>query len=194
MEEFTTARWFYYEGVEQAPRKKHFAEKRIDYGAVGYSSITSLSKAKILASFRICHSIFDKMAFFLNEYLELGISDKNEINLRTLWCVNFPQNKQLRDSMKQYLDNLHLKALYWLSKDVYYRESDEEMVEPATRDWNKIRNHLTHQYLRVFPTILDEFEEAGSYSLSYQELQDRCLRMLQLRPGRLRLSLSCGYI
>lgn len=197
IEQFSTARWFYYDGAKLDPKKQHYAEKRIYYQDLGDRSINTLSKEKIFASFRTCYSIFDKVAFYLNEYFELGISNNMEINLRKLWYKDYSKNKQLRRSVQKHLENPHLKALYWLSKDVYYNERDEELVEPAAREWNKIRNHLTHQFIRVTPTGWDQsyqLDDPASYCISYDDLKDRCLRMLQLvRDTLIYLSLAVTY-
>lgn len=183
IEQFTISRWFFYEGTHVQGGESHFSAMRISYSDLGNESIISIGKQKIFASFMLCYSILDKLALFINDYFELKIFNRTDLNLRTLWYQDFPRNKNLRKSIKKHLDNPHLKALYWLSKDVYYREQNEEILEPSARDWRKIRNHLAHEFIRVTENKLDESIKScdpNSYCISYTELQDRCLSMLQL--------------
>lgn len=183
IENFTISRWFFYEGTQPQPLGPHFSEMRISYSDLGDGSIINRGKQNIFASFMLCYSILDKLALFINDYFELKIFNRTDLNLRTLWYQDFPHNKNLRKSIKKYIDNPHLKALYWLSKDVYYREQHEEILEPSARDWRKIRNHLTHEFIRVTEKERDEHSQTcdpNTYCISYKELQDRCLSMLQL--------------
>jgi tetratricopeptide (TPR) repeat protein len=183
IEHFTISRWFFYEGTHPQLGEPHFSEMRISYSDLGDDSIISIGKQKIFASFMLCYSILDKLALFINDYFDLKIFQRTDLNLRALWYQDFPHNKNLRKSVKNFMDNPHLKALYWLSKDVYYREQHEEIIEPSARDWRKIRNHLAHEFIRVTEKEWDDSSrtcDPNNYCISYKELQDRCLSMLQL--------------
>lgn len=69
-QEFVSARYLLYEGVSSDG--PHFSDKHVtltntlDYPCYGLG----IEKAK--AAFRLIYSLFDKMAFFLNKYFELG--------------------------------------------------------------------------------------------------------------------------
>ncbi|MDF2535773.1 MAG: repeat-containing protein [Bacillales bacterium] len=197
IEKFTISRWFFYDGIHPQSSEPHFSEKRITYTDLGDESIVSGGKQKIFASFMLCYAILDKLALFINEYFNLKIVERSDLNLRNLWYQDFPHNKDLRKSIKKYIDNPHLKALYWLSKDVYYREQDEEILEPSARDWRKIRNHLTHEFIRVTENGWEDSHLANdpnSYNISYKDLQDRCLSMLQLiRDSIVYLTLAVSH-
>jgi GH35 family endo-1,4-beta-xylanase len=43
-----------------------------------------LAVEKIKAAYRIAYSLFDKIGFFINAYMELGIPER-QVTFRTLW-------------------------------------------------------------------------------------------------------------
>ena len=53
----------------------------------------SLAIEKIKAAYRISYSLFDKIGFFVNAYMELGIPER-QISFRTLWRTG--ENKPIR--------------------------------------------------------------------------------------------------
>ncbi len=80
-QEFTSARYMYYEGINS--KKPHFSDRDVLlYDTLDYPSY-SLSTEKVKAAFRIVYSLFDKIAYFLNEYLNLSIPQRN-VTFRTL--------------------------------------------------------------------------------------------------------------
>ena len=100
-------------------------------------------------SFNNFFNILDKIAFFINEYLNLEIK-KHDVDFRKVW-FNFNElsknkNKKIKTKKKIHeklknLDNAGLNALY----DIYL-ELDDKNDKKYLRD---TRNALTHRYLRI---------------------------------------------
>lgn len=145
-QEFASARFLLFDGLHrQGP---HFSDKGVlQYNTLDYPSY-GLSIEKVKASYRISYSLFDKIAFFLNYYLNLSIPEKR-VSFRSIWFVDQERKKGLfKDFQKS--DNWPLRGLFWLSKDLY--ETDEgfkNAIEPEARELAEIRNHLEHKYLKV---------------------------------------------
>lgn len=145
-QEFVSARYFYYEGVQS--NKVHFSDKRVLlYNTLDYPSY-SLAVEKVKAAFRIGYSLFDKIAFFLNRYLGLGLKER-EVTFRTFWYESRLKDKGLRS---EFLDreNWPLRGLFWLSKDLYEDNPGfKRTLESDAQELAEIRNHIEHKYLKV---------------------------------------------
>ena len=87
----------------------------------------------------------DKIAFFINEYYELGI-DKRQIDFKRMWYTNF-KKKCLREDLD--FNNAGLKALFDIHEDILY--GDE-------KKFSNIRNALTHRILKIKLVSTDEKE------------------------------------
>ena len=81
-QEFVSARWTLYEAMHAtAP---HFSDRDVllfntlDYPAYG------LATEKLKLAYRSAYSLFDKIAFFLNHYMSLGVA-YHKISFRTIW-------------------------------------------------------------------------------------------------------------
>ena len=86
-------------------------------------------------SFTSLFNILDKISYFINDYLELGI-DSNEVSFSKIWLNNKKINKEL-----QSLNNPGLTALYDIYLDLK-KKNDKGYLRG-------IRNNLTHNFLRI---------------------------------------------
>jgi hypothetical protein len=107
----------------------------------------SLAIEKVKTAYRIAYSLFDKIGFFMNAYVSLGILEK-QVSFRTLWRPG--ENKPIRKEFES-VGNWGFCALYWLAKDFFEKENDE-VAEPQARGLSDIRNHIEHKYLHVTVT------------------------------------------
>lgn len=145
-QEYVSARLLYYEGV--MADRTHFSDRDVtlintlDYPAYG------LSVEKVKAAFRIAYSLLDKVAYFLNDYLMLGIPEKS-VSFRGLWYVDQKPNRGLRADVHR-PDSAPLKGLFFLAKDLYEKAPGfTEALEPDAREIAEIRNHLEHKYFKL---------------------------------------------
>jgi hypothetical protein len=81
-QEYVSARWFLYEGLILA--SPHFSDREVFLHITEPRASLSLSTEKLKAAFRISYSLFDKVSFFINAYMGLGIPEK-AVSFRTLW-------------------------------------------------------------------------------------------------------------
>jgi hypothetical protein len=144
-QEYVSARFLYFEGLHAKPG--HFSDKHVllynslDYPAYG------LATEKLKSSFRALFSILDKIAYFLNFYIDLGIPERG-VKFSSMWYVNQKiKGGELRSEIAQG-DNWPLMGLYWLNRDLVLDEG-QEVLEPELRDIREIRNALEHKFLRL---------------------------------------------
>ena len=194
-QEFVSARYLYYDGIHA--EGVHFSDRGVRlYNTHDYPAY-SLAVEKTRAAFRLAYSLFDKIGFFLNEYLELGI-DPSQVSFRSLWHNpqkrNDPKPRTLRHRFVDYR-NWPLRGLFWLSKDLF-DPNFLSCMEPDAADLNTIRNHLEHKYLQLHlewapsAAARSSANELG-YALSRADFQAKALRVLQLsRAALIYLSLA----
>jgi len=194
-QEFGTARYAYYESVQK--KKTHFSDIDVELvdtmEAVRYSFY--IEQMKI--SFRLSYSILDKIAYLLNDYLELGIKP-DKVSFRTLWHSN-TQNNSLR-SFFAASDNWALRGLYWLSKDLYDKKDNyDSVLEPQSKEIALIRNFIEHKGFKVvsdfkpFPVNHNEGEEI-SYTITRSEFENKTFNILKLtRAAIMYLSLAISH-
>ena len=134
------------------------------------------------------YSIFDKIAFFLNYYLDLGESE-NSFSFGNIWFQNLRYSDGLKPIFED-MENWPIKALYWLRKDFYGGQFNvDNSIELIADDLSEIRHHLEHKYLKVHDdTIVGEvskepptgtYEDTLKFSISRTTLQKAGLRMLK---------------
>ena len=193
-QEYISARVFLFKGFKE--HSQHYADKHVLKFEMLDSSVHSMRVEHLKTGFRIAYSLFDKVGYFLNYYLDLGIKE-HDVSFRKVWS---DRNKQLREVFTS-KPNLMFRALYWVSKDLFY-ESDnfKSALEPDASDLVKMRNHVEHKGFRVYEDdLLNELtpellEDKLSYSISIEELQAKALKVLKLaREAIIYLSLGVTW-
>ena len=180
-QEFVSARWLYFEAVNSDEVHDSdlgvYLYNTLDYPAYG------LAVEKLKISFRMAYSILDKIAYFLNRYLGLGIAEKN-VSFRGIWKPkkSSPTVRPEFNASK----NWPLRGLYWLSKDMFEPEFTD-VTDPDAQGLNKLRNNLEHKYVKVHlfaippePNGSDMWFDDFAYSLTVDECERRSLRLLRL--------------
>ena len=124
--------------------------------------VYSLNIEKIKSGYRAIYSIFDRIAFFLNEYLNIGIG-QNRIDFNRLWAKRKngkTQNKIFRMMQNNYL----LRGLYWIKKDLYNSTESEYkgIINPSLNRAYLIRNTMEHRYLKIVDDWLTKPEEENN--------------------------------
>jgi hypothetical protein len=186
-QEYVSARWFLYESVQA--RKTHFSDRAVLlYNTLDYPSY-SLAVERAKAAYRIAYSIFDKIAFFLNDYAKLEIPSR-QVYFKTIWYSDpLARPLNIRPELVT-LANWPLRGLFWLSKDLFDRDF-QDSCEPYAEDLYVIRNCLEHSYLKVhelLPSPLsseDWFRDRLAFSVS----RDSFISKTHLVLRRVRASL-----
>jgi hypothetical protein len=146
-QEFVSARFLCYEGVYASG--PHFSDARVLlYNTLDYP-VYSLAIEKVKASFRVAYSLLDKVAFFLNHYLKLGIDD-SKVHFKSFWYVKQDRKLGLLPTVEQ-RSNWPLRGLFWIGKDLHdrYTPGFMDALEPDAQALADIRNHLEHKYLKL---------------------------------------------
>lgn len=193
-QEFISARYLFYEGI--TTHHPHFSDKDAHiFNTYDFSSC-SLSSEKMKIAFRSSYSIFDKIAYLLNSYLNLFIK-YDSVTFRTMWYNNNKTSKVLRKKF-QHRNNWPLLGLFWLSKDLF-EEMFEDTIEPEARKLLEIRNNIEHRYFKLHNKRLFEsyflfsvgLNDPLAYSMYRPEFEEKTLKLLKLvRAALIYLSLS----
>jgi hypothetical protein len=187
-QEYVSARWLLYDGL--TTKLPHFSDRDVLLGLTEPRPSLSLAIEKIKIAYRIAYSLFDKIGFFMNAYMELGIPEKR-VSFRTLWRTD--ENKPIRKEF-ELTGNWAFCALYWLAKDFFEKENDE-VAEPQARGLSDIRNHLEHKYLRV--TVVESAiapPEDLAFMVSREQFQQKAMHLLKLaRSALIYLAIGVGF-
>lgn len=193
-QEFVSARWLYFEGINSD--ELHFSDREVLlYNTLDYPAL-SLDVEKVKISFRMSYSLFDKIAYFLNHYMKLGIPE-GKVSFRNVWCE---KNTGVVHPKFAASENWPFRGLYWLSKDLFER-GFRDMTDPDAHALHDLRNHLEHKYVKAHsmsaperPTKGDEegiFFDNLAHSVSLRALERKTLRLLKLTRSAL-IYLSLG--
>lgn len=189
-QEYVSARFLAYEGFNI--REPHFSDKGVylintlDYPVYG------LGIEKIKACYRAVYSIFDKIAFFLNEYFELGI--KNNIGYIRL----FSPEKNVNDKIKLIdiaENNYPLFGMWWLFKDVrnvninddgtINKKDEYKHIDNIMSKISKVRNAMEHGYLKILDSYYNEKMlnnnrlDQLAYNISFVDFEKLTLQLLR---------------
>lgn len=179
-QEFATARYsYYYSSLGLAP---HISDVDVVLVETMQTVRYSFYVEQLKIAFRMAYSILDKIAFLLNDYLELQI-DSFSVSFKSLWYTG--RNAATLRSFFANSENWALRGLYWLSKDLYEKRDDfDTVLDPAAKEIALIRNFIEHKGIKVLPDIQFSgigFKEADiSFTISRGDLQEKTLNLLKL--------------
>ncbi len=190
-QEYITLRYLFYKYFRGDEAKLHLSDNgrhlhnTLDYPQFG------LRYEYLKISFRMAYSIFDKIAYFLNKYLDLGFNPKN-VYFKKIWFTK-KNDKYFINQKIQELNNLPLRGLYFLSKDLY--EKDQEYsasIEPEAQKIAEIRNHIEHKYFKIHwdmwsgetkhtgDEVIDMNIDNWSYSLYEEDFSNKTFKIINL--------------
>ena len=197
-QEYASARYLYYEGATSTT--PHFSDKDVllintlDYPCY------SLAVEKVKMAFRMAYSLLDKVSFFLNHYLALGIPERR-VSFRSFWYAGQERQRGLRPEFDA-CDNWPLRGLFWLSKDLFENAPEfRECLEPDAQELDSVRNHAEHKYLKLHENLwsgpTDEGRAFGgrpdmlAFSVYRSHFAAKALRLVRMaRAALIYLSLA----
>ena len=175
-QEYVSARYMFYDGIQDR-RSAHLADKEVLQIEIAMD-VNSFADFNIRTAFKTLYSILDRIAFFMNEYFELGV-DVNKIWFRHIW-------KASESKLIKLCENNHmLNAMYWLSKDIY-DTNYKRTTKPTSKEFDILRNRMEHRY--AVTVLSDEDEETGGlyhknehiYPISTVDLYNKTLELMKL--------------
>mgnify|MGYP002384276104 CR=1 FL=1 len=132
-------------------------------------------------AFRLSYSILDKIAYLLNDYLELQIPER-QVSFKSLWYSD--HKKKALGSFFISSDNWALRGLFWLSKDLYEKSNDfDSVLEPEAKEIAEIRNFIEHKGLKVLADVSfwqPDYETDISYTITRNDLEKKTINLLKL--------------
>ncbi|MDR3682110.1 MAG: LA2681 family HEPN domain-containing protein [Geothrix sp.] len=145
-QEYVSARFLLYEGIHN--RGLHYSDKDVSIvNTLDYSSHT-IHTQKIIIAFRAAYSLFDKVAYFVNEYIKVGIPIKF-VSIKTIWYTQREKKKGINPLFTD-LENNALRGLYWLSKDLSEnRPGFRDAMEPEAQEIDYLRQCSEHRFLKL---------------------------------------------
>jgi hypothetical protein len=191
-QEFVSARYLLYEGVSQ--RQPHFSDAGVTLVDTEDYPVFGLAQEKVKLALRSGYSLFDKMAFFLNYYLGLGIQARG-VSFRSFWYQSENAKKPVKTEIER-RKNWALRGMHWMAKDLYDSRSEfRDPIEPDARDIDDTRNHAEHKFLAVHDDVWPELAafrrppealpDGAYYAIGRVELNARTLRLMKLARSAL---------
>ena len=185
-QEYVSARWTLYSGTHSG--RAHFSDRAVtltntlDYPAYG------LAVEQVRTTYRVAYSLFDKIAFFMNDYFSLKIPVA-QVSFGRVWRDKGGPKGVL---IKRFANskNSMLRGLYWISRDLF-DPSFSQSTSPDARALAKVRHQIEHRYLKVHEifagtpgfqekTRNDSFVDTLAYSIGRSDFEDKALRLLKL--------------
>jgi len=190
-QEFCSARYNLFQYSKH--KKNHFSDKNVVL--VEYSKLFSYSYRieLIKSTFKTFYSIFDKIAYLINDYLSLN-RKRFDVSFRKIWYTNY-QKAEL-DPMFNSKVNWSMRALFWVSKDLF----DDEMkdtIEPESQHINQLRNYIEHKGIMVSRIPFNEKVDntAFNYAIGSIDLELKTYKIAKLvREAMLYLCFSVSQI
>jgi hypothetical protein len=186
-QEYITYRHLLFEGLSKKTQKFYDKETSItdDYDY----NLYSLDIEKIKLAYRGFYSIFDKIAYFMNEYFKIGLSEAN-IDFRKIW-YEYGKDRRTIKKIKSIFNqskNLALRGLYLISKDLFYGDENSKefltVLEPEAEKLSEIRNHLEHKFISIKALDIARFETVGdrerNFYITEDDLEAKTLHLAQL--------------
>lgn len=195
-QEYVSARYILFEAIKESEQTVHFSDKRVLlYDMLDYRHYR-LWIEKLKMAFLSVYTIFDKIAYLVNEYWQLGLPIR-KVSFGNVWFKNADQRQGLAEIFEA-ADNWPLRGLFWVSKDLFFKKTQNQPMEPDARHLNHIRNHIAHKYLKVYDdSLVDtaawrEFEgHELSYPISNIEFITQTLKLIKLvRSALIYMSLA----
>jgi tetratricopeptide (TPR) repeat protein len=180
-QEYTTSRYLFYEAIQNS--LPHFSDKDVVLMNTLDYSVYSFALEQIKITFRVCYSIFDKIAYFINIYFNLGL-DKNRVSFRTVWYNNLDKNKGLNSQLLT-TKNWAMRGLFWLSKDLYEKEFDMS-IDPDAKEIASIRNFIEHKSFKIVESCNYGWtEKTETFEINRDLFYDKTFKLLKLSRSAL---------
>lgn len=181
-QEYVYARFQYYNSLHSRT-EPHYADK--DTHLINFADYPQygIRIEQLKSAFKILYGLFDKIAFFLNSYFDLGIQER-DVSFNHVWLSGFGNRKNHYNykNTLNYKENFALASLYWISRDFY--DKFEDSPNPRLKRVSEVRNALEHKYVKVttgwFPDCTNgEIDDLALY-VSEDELSTLTLDLMHI--------------
>jgi len=183
-QEYASARFMLFEGMSST--QVHFSDRGVTLTDTLDYPLYSLASERVRTAFRIAYSLLDKVAFLVDRYWSLG-KTPDKISFKNVWMI---ENKASLLPQFEKHDNLPLRGLFWLSKELFDDQLKQTTAADA-RELNAIRNALEHTYLRVSegwakPFMINGMSNGNfGIAIGSDELEAKAIRVMQMARSAL---------
>ena len=164
-QEYIYARYSYYSTLKFG-EEPHYADKETYLKSHTDYALYCIRLENLKTSFKTLYGIFDKIAFFIEHYFNLGIR-KRDINFRSIWqdSAGFGKKKYKYKKTLDPTQNFALSSLYWISKDFF--EKFEDSPNPELKRIKDIRDSLEHKYVKIIDALFEDDVEKNGDGLAF---------------------------
>jgi hypothetical protein len=127
-----------------------FVDRRVKLVDTLDYSLFNIRIQLVKAAFRAFYDVLDKASIFINNYLKLGIPEKN-VDFRNVWYSDI-KKKIIHEKMRE-MKNFSLNAIY----DIF-----QEFENGRYNRLRKTRNALTHRFVNI--RLMQEKEDEENMS------------------------------
>lgn len=168
-EEYAYSRYLCYKG-SQGIKEQHFADKDVLLSLSTYDDCSySIRIEQLKSAFKNLYSMFDQIAFFINEFWNLGLKERKA------------DAKNVFDYKKYPKDNTSLMSLYYLMCEFSEKYGDSD--DPYEKDLVTLRNAIEHKYVKVHAAEWNrnlQMENDSFYHVTEDFLIQNIMRLLEL--------------
>jgi len=184
-QEYASARFMLFEGMSST--QVHFSDRGVTLTNTLDYPLYSLASERVRTAFRIAYSLLDKVAVLVARYWRLDKKQPERVSFKNVWMV---ENKERLLPLFEKRDNLPLRGLFWLSKELFDDQLKETTAADA-RELHSIRNALEHTYLRVSegwakPFMINRTSNSSfGIAIGSDELEAKAIRVMQMARSAL---------
>ncbi|MDE6016162.1 MAG: hypothetical protein K2H41_10765 [Acetatifactor sp.] len=183
-QEYIYARYLCYAASTEG-EETHFADKETHLINMFDYPQYSIRVEGLKTAFRQLYSLFDKVAFLVNDYWELGIHER-DINYRTIWLKGYGSGKKYYkyNNVLVLDNNVALKSMFWIHNE--FNKKFGEANSPYAKNMQILRNALEHKFVKVHADILwdgKENQELGQdsfYHITESVLLQHTMDLLEI--------------
>lgn len=186
-QEYTYARYLLHEALKLRDRSTpHYADRKVfvvntlDYPCYG------LRIEHLKTAFLTLYSLFDRIAFLLNEYFRIGIKP-DDVSFENIWkdhIGNLQRNGYEFANPLCIEDNQGIYALHWIHYDMTCQSSTSNPHLPRMM---KLRHALIHRYTKAIDAAivdLKQIEKAqidtSAFYVTNEELESYTLELMKI--------------
>lgn len=163
-EDYAVARLLLVQSQFKREDFNHISKRTTLLNTMDYS-IFNIYAGLLKASFRMSYNILDKIAYFINDYLNFGMKD-SEIHFHTIW----EEQGKVKNKISR-TNNISLFALYDMNLD--FRSDYKKLSE--------IRNSVTHRKLTLYDTVLTKWgEKEDNENMGYDVILSETIKLMQI--------------
>ena len=182
--EYVYSRYMWYESSILEIPQYSIAEKQIEIVNIEDNAIFKFREFVLRNAFKSLYSIFDKIALFLNEYFSVGLKG-SQISFKNIWKqelkdMNGNVYLKVNNSLKEKLDNIGIRALYWLQKDLAEDEKSN-ITNPNSIKLFKMRNDMEHNALRTIKNLKKrKLRNTFTQYIFEEQIEDKTYKLMKL--------------